>query len=219
METPGDGSLTVSAYRDLRGHPIRWEPVAGQRLVYRERGGQQLIAFERDAGGKIATLHGNFPGTELQRVPWYEGQYLVLPLLLPALGLLLLTALLWPAAGFVRRRYARPAVAGWTAGTFFVLTRIVCVIDVLAVLGWALLFHTFSDHFVLVNGHHLSWQLPALYILGRVGAIGGAVALIGALVFLFPKFAVRRYIRWQQWLLAGAGAVFALFAWHWHLLV
>lgn len=212
-----DGSLTTSA-KDLRGHLVQWDPVAGQPLVYREHEGPRLIAFQRDADKKINTLYVDFPGLELQRVPWYENAFLVAPLIIGSLVVILLTALLWPIAGLVRRRYARPAVEGWTARTFFVLTRVVCVIDALAIIGWLALLGAFNDDLALLNGHHLLWQLPSLYILGRVGAAGGILALVGALLFLHPKFPVRRVVRAQQWLIVAACAIFAAFAWHWHFL-
>ncbi len=216
---PGpEGSLSISSSVDLRGHPIRWDPVAGQPLVYREHGGPRLLAFQRDANKAVSTLQPPWPGAEFQRVPWYENGWLVVPLVGTSFALLLATAVLWPVAGIVRRRYARPAVAGWTAQVFFVLTRLVCVIDAAAIIGWFALLRVARDQPALLNGHHLPWQLPTLYNLGRVAAAGGVLVLVGALVFLFPKFAVRGYIRWQQWLLTAACAVFALFAWHWHFL-
>ncbi len=213
-----DGVLTSSSSNDLRGHPVQWEPVAGQPLVYRERGGARLLAFQRDAKGGINTFYPAWPGMEFQRVPWYEHQLFALPLVGAGLLVIFATALLWPVAALVRRRYQRPAVAGWTAATFFVLTRLVCVIDAAAITGWMVLLGMAGSNPALLNGHHLPWQLPALYLAGRIGAAGGVLVLAGALVFLHPRLEVRRVVRWQQWLLVSACAVFALFTWHWHLL-
>jgi hypothetical protein len=65
-----DGVLTVDTAKDLRGHNRKWKPI-GKDLWQVEDEQARLFAI-RDSSGKIVRLAVNFPGVQLQRVPWYE---------------------------------------------------------------------------------------------------------------------------------------------------
>jgi CubicO group peptidase (beta-lactamase class C family) len=65
-----DGVLTIDTAKDLRGHTRKWKPI-GKDLWQVEDEQARLFAI-RDSSGKIARLAVNFPGVQLQRVPWYE---------------------------------------------------------------------------------------------------------------------------------------------------
>jgi CubicO group peptidase (beta-lactamase class C family) len=65
-----DGILTIDTAKDLRGHTRKWKPI-GKDLWQVQDDQARLFAI-RDSSGKIARLAVNFPGVQLQRVPWYE---------------------------------------------------------------------------------------------------------------------------------------------------
>jgi len=65
-----DGVLTVDTAKDLRGHTRKWKPI-GKDLWQVEDEQARLFAI-RDSSGKIVRMAVNFPGVQLQRVPWYE---------------------------------------------------------------------------------------------------------------------------------------------------
>lgn len=65
-----DGVLTVDTAKDLRGHTRKWKPI-GKDLWQAEDEQARLFAI-RDSSGKIVRMAVNFPGVQLQRVPWYE---------------------------------------------------------------------------------------------------------------------------------------------------
>jgi CubicO group peptidase (beta-lactamase class C family) len=65
-----DGVLTIDTAKDLRGHTRKWKPI-GKDLWQVEDEQARLFAI-RDSSGKIVRLAVNFPGVQLQRVPWYE---------------------------------------------------------------------------------------------------------------------------------------------------
>jgi len=111
-----DGVLKVEDMKDLRGHPIKWKPV-GIDLWQAEDDQRKIFAI-RDSRNKVVRLAVDFPGVQLQRVPWYENSNWVLPTLGSALGILVLVVL----ASFIRvgrrlflRKRPRPAAQPGTA--------------------------------------------------------------------------------------------------------
>jgi CubicO group peptidase (beta-lactamase class C family) len=71
-----DGELTISGMRDLRGHPMKLKPI-GKDLWQQEEGQNHIFAI-RDQQNHIVRLAFDFPGVQLERVPWYENHHLVL---------------------------------------------------------------------------------------------------------------------------------------------
>jgi CubicO group peptidase (beta-lactamase class C family) len=65
-----DGVLTIDTAKDLRGHTRKWKPIG--KDLWQVEGEQARLFAIRDSSGKIARLAVNFPGVQLQRVPWYE---------------------------------------------------------------------------------------------------------------------------------------------------
>jgi len=70
-----DGVLTVDTSKDLRGHARKWKPI-GKDLWQVEDEQARMFAI-RDSSGKIVRIAVNFPGVQLQRVPWYENKTVV----------------------------------------------------------------------------------------------------------------------------------------------
>lgn len=105
-----DGVLQIENLKDLRGHPIKWKPI-GKDLWQAEDEQDKVFAI-RDSRNKIVRLAIDFPGVQLERVPWYENSQIVLPILGSSLGILVLVVL----ASFIRlgrriflRKRPRPA--------------------------------------------------------------------------------------------------------------
>ncbi|HYK36333.1 serine hydrolase domain-containing protein [Alloacidobacterium sp.] len=71
-----DGVLHLEDVKDLRGHPIKWKPIA--KDLWQEVGEQARLFAIRDAQRKVIRLAYDFPGVQAQRVPWYENYRLVL---------------------------------------------------------------------------------------------------------------------------------------------
>ena len=212
-----DGSLTVSDLSDLRGHPIRWEPVGS--LVYREKDGRRSIAFRRDAQGRVTTLDFHSAVQEALRARWFENQKFALPLIGAGLVTLLATTLLWPVAAVVRRYHRKPLAreAGRGTRALFVLSRVVCVLDALVMVGWLVLFSLGgANPSVLGDMHTLSIRL--LYALGWIGAAGIVVVLASALAMVRQGKNIRRWPKVHQWILLAACLIDGWLSWHWHLL-
>lgn len=73
-----DGVLKIEGIRDLRGHPIKWKPVG--KDLWQQIDGQQRVFAIRDGSNHVVRLALDFPGIQLQRVPWYENDTLVFSL-------------------------------------------------------------------------------------------------------------------------------------------
>ena len=86
-----EGVLTIENVKDLRGHPVKFKTI-GKDLWQAQDDQDRLFAI-RDARGKVVRLAVNFPGVQLQRVPWYENELFVLPSLMASLGILVLVVL------------------------------------------------------------------------------------------------------------------------------
>jgi hypothetical protein len=83
-----DGVLTIDTSKDLRGHIRKWKSIG--KDLWQAEGDQARIFAIRDSSGKIVRLAVNFPGVQLQRVPWYEHKSFVgISLALSVLTLLL----------------------------------------------------------------------------------------------------------------------------------
>lgn len=67
-----DGVLMIDTSKDLRGHTRKWKPIG--KDLWQVEGDQARIFAIRDSSGKIVRLAVNFPGFQLQRVPWYENK-------------------------------------------------------------------------------------------------------------------------------------------------
>lgn len=81
-----DGVLTMENARDFRGHPIKWKPI-GKDLWQAENDQQRVFAI-RDSSNRVVRLAVDFPGVQMQRVPWYENKAWVLVALGSSLGIL-----------------------------------------------------------------------------------------------------------------------------------
>jgi hypothetical protein len=101
-----DGELTLEDWKDLRGHPVKFRPV-GKDLWQAEEDQNRVFAI-RDSRNRVVRIAVNFPGVQLQRVPWYENENFLLPAVSTSLGIcvlvLLATLLRIGRRVFLRRR-------------------------------------------------------------------------------------------------------------------
>ena len=78
-----DGVLRVENSKDLRGHPVKWRAIG--RDLWQAEGEQSRIFAIRDANGKVVRVAVDFPGVQMQRVPWYENAKWLVPALAASL--------------------------------------------------------------------------------------------------------------------------------------
>jgi CubicO group peptidase (beta-lactamase class C family) len=65
-----DGVLQIPDVKDLRGHTIKWKPIA-QDLLQQVDGQHRIFAI-RDSNNKVIRLAYDFPGVQAERVRWLD---------------------------------------------------------------------------------------------------------------------------------------------------
>lgn len=65
-----EGVLTIGDVKDLRGHTIKWKPIA--KDLFQQVDGQRRLFAIRDSSGKVIRLAYDFPGVQAERVAWYD---------------------------------------------------------------------------------------------------------------------------------------------------
>jgi len=65
-----EGVLTLGDIKDLRGHTIKWKPIAAD--LFQQVDGQRRLFAIRDGSGKVIRLAYDFPGVQAERVKWYD---------------------------------------------------------------------------------------------------------------------------------------------------
>lgn len=201
----GEGIIEVSALKDLNGQTKRWEPIAP--LMYRDVNGQDVLVFRRDASGRLEAMLSAIPVFVFQRVPWFQSRPLLLLLFGFALAVFALTLVFWGIGAWLRWHYERKLVLGRRERFVRIAARIACVIIVLFVLGFVLLFQAGQKNVGMFN----SSLDPVLRLLQAVGWIGA----LGMLVILYDA-----YLCWagaRGWVAKASSAllVLACVAWTW----
>ena len=204
------GVLRVEGMKNQSGELQRWSEIAP--LVYREVDGLEKIGFRRDAYGNIAEILP-FPAIyEGQRVPWYVSKTFIGFLVGGSLFLALLTVVLWPVAVIIRKRYQRPLFSTKRDRVLYVLSRVVCLAEVLFIL-------TLSqglEHIVILGDAINPW-LQTFHFVGWALMAGIVLLVFAAVRFLrLPGHGL--WFRAHAIVLAIGGIVFGLFAWQYHFL-
>jgi len=214
VKSDKDGILTVEDNKNQRGELKKWKEIAP--LLYTEVGGSEQIAFRRDSSGKVTEMLP-FPAIyEGQRVPLYNDKRLINPVVGGNLVLVLLTVLLWPVAVFVRRKYQRPLFTSKGDRVLYLLSRLVCLGELIFIVAPALGFSQGLEHLVILGDGINPW-LQGLHIFGWVLMAGILLLVVSAVRFVrLPGHGL--WFRAHPILLAIGGIAFGLFAWQYHLL-
>ena len=200
--------------KNQSGELKKWKEIAP--LVYSEVDGRERIAFRRDASGAVREMLP-FPAIyEGQRVPWYASKTFVGVVIGGNLLLAVLTVLLWPVAVVIRKRYQRPLFTAKTDRILYFLSRIVCLGELVFILGPIIAFSQGLEHIVIFGDAINPW-LQALHIFGWVLMAGVVLLIIAAIRFVrLPGQGL--WFRAHAILLAIGGIAFGVFAWQYHLL-
>ena len=207
-----DGDIKVFPLQDLNGQTRRWREIGP--LVYREMNGQDRIAFQKDANGRLE-LRINFPAVIYQRVGLLDGYPWNRFLIYFCLTTLILTLLFWPIAWTVRRHYGfrldlTPAQRRWRLAI-----KLVCAIDLIFVLGLAATFSA-ADELTLLTGKldPLMLTLEAVSLIGAVATL----VVIFATLRMWNARNLWRGVRWLNLIITLACLAFTWFVIHWHMI-
>ena len=165
------GELQIPDLKGLNGEPRRWVEIAP--FVWLDADSHDRLAAKVVDGKPVRWSFDLLsPFMVFDRVPWYANSAWLKPLLGASVVALLLTALLWPVAAWVRRRYKAPLGLDPASFRAYRWSKIGAVL-ILATLGlWAM-----TIVLMLKNTNNLDGRLDALLwfseIFGTVAFIGG----------------------------------------------
>jgi hypothetical protein len=200
-----DGTIEVDSLKDFSGQPKRWRSLGNGR--FRESNGDQLLVIKPDASGNLELVTED-PIEIFQRVPWSRNKT-VLSLSLGFAALVFaLTILFWPVLALVRRHYKRPLELTSRQRCLRLLTKLACVVDLVALLAFAgTMVYGFS-HLSLFSDRFDLW-FRLLQLVFVVGIILTLVTLYGS----FQLWRTTRKTWWTTTYTAGMLLASVIFIW------
>ena len=214
VNADANGILTIEGFLNPRGGLKQWREIGP--LLYREVDGPDLVAFRRDGNGVVTDLLPSAPIYLAQRVTGFASKKVLLPVMGMSLGLLILTLLLWPAAVIIRKRYARPLFSTTADRVLYLVSRIICALEIIFVV-LVVLPLSLADKNIALIGDGIDPWLTAAHSAGWMAAAGLIVLAIAAVKFWMVP-GLGWWARIHAALLLLASVVFVSFAWWAHLL-
>jgi YD repeat-containing protein len=213
VEANPDGSIQVPLLTGANGRPIRWYPIGD--LVYRTEDGGERLGFVRDSSGNVVRV-AFLGGHEFHRVGTGDNVIRNYWLVGTSLAVMLVTVVLWPLAGYIRRRYRQRVPDDGVSPRLRGLTRVIALLNLAFIATFALIFTmAVSEKLKLdptldpyVRGSQL------LGVLGLFGTVAVAVACVQSFTRGNNNLARLKYLA-----LTLACLAFGWFALHWNLLV
>ena len=208
-----DGTILTDDMKTMAGEPKQWEEIAP--LVYREKGNQDLLAFNRNYKNDLRASI-DFPFEVFDRTSFVNGKSFNMFLLIFIVCATAVCLISWPVAAWARRHYHRPLALTAKQRWAYLAVHIVCILDVVFVLSWVFLM-TFIENNLQAVGPNLNPILRLIQVVGWLGSFGTLVAL-------YAVFQLRSAEnRWWLSRLGYAAVALACisFSWllfHWHLL-
>lgn len=173
-----DDTISVSALTDPSGVPKRWREVAPWQ--WREVGGSSLLGAKVENGRVVSFSIGEFaPIFLFLPAPVGIDAGWIVPTLLAALGLMLLTALAWPVLALMRRVYGYRSPL---AGRPLLLDRVMrgtAVASVLVAAGWMGMLAAINSDVGLLDGRLDIW-MRLIQLLEIAAIIGTLVSVCNA---------------------------------------
>jgi CubicO group peptidase (beta-lactamase class C family) len=210
---PKDNTIILPDFKRPNGQPSHYREIGP--MLFREVDGNGKVVFQNDADGR-RVAYIDYPFMILQPVDRLVDKQLFNYVLIGcSLGVILLTILLWPVAGMLRKHYGKPITLASQARRLRMLMRFFCLVDLAFVIGLALLasalqkFGTFGE----------TMDLP-IHLLQMVGVLCGVGALVAIYSGLKSWSDTGQWAWYKIWntLLAFGCAGFFWFIYHWHLL-
>jgi CubicO group peptidase (beta-lactamase class C family) len=211
------GALHLGDIKDLRDHPIKWKPIG--KDLWQEIDGQRRVFAIRDPGQKIVRIAYDFPGVQLQRVPWYEHKGPVLTAVAASL-LVLLAVVVAPLIRQGRRVFMghRPLPAPQPGTRWLPWTTQV------GSLVWIILFSALGIGLVTLGSRDAMPPTSAwdkyLVLMNFVTALALGLSLLAVFsaIRAWSRTGLRRITRVKYSLVAVACLILSWFSIHWHLL-
>jgi CubicO group peptidase (beta-lactamase class C family) len=173
-----DGTVSLSTIHGINGavrhyqevQPFVWvDPDSGWRLAAKHVDGR-VVRFSDDEFS---------PFMVLEPTPWWRSPAWLQPAAAASVVACFLTALLWPVAAIVRRRYHVGLGLTGRSARAHRLSRLASVVITVVTIGWAAVIAAGLSDLTLL-GPSLDPVLFALHALSVIAYLGGAAALLWA---------------------------------------
>jgi CubicO group peptidase (beta-lactamase class C family) len=172
--TNSDGTISVDMLKAPSGVPIKFTEI--NPFLFRKVNGQDQIAFKKDSDGAWQ-FQIDFPVFIFQRAPALANKYFNYFLLIFGLGVVILTLLLWPIAAIIRKHYGRPLALTDQESRARLIVRLICILFVVLLGGWALAISKADD---IASLNTLAPWVVILGIVGILCALGTIYAILNA---------------------------------------
>jgi hypothetical protein len=173
-----DGTIKVEAFKDFGGGVKTWREVGP--YVWKDADNDATLAAVVKNGKVEQVLSSDLPPVlALMPVPGWASAAWNLPLIIGAVGVLLLTLVLWPVQVLVRRKYGGQFALKGREAMLYRATRGVAALDLIALGTWALLISKMSND--SVDGS-MDGLMRFAQILTALGVVATLVALWNAFV-------------------------------------
>jgi CubicO group peptidase (beta-lactamase class C family) len=186
-----DGTLSMSMFKEENGQPKRYKAIAP--LLYRDVNGQDLMAFKHMDDGVIRMVI-DYPFMVGDKASGLEDPLFVLSVIIFSLTMILLTLVLWPIGAAFRCHYGKKLELAPDFKRLRLITRIVCILDVLLVLAFVAFVASFSKNIGAAGG---------MKSVIRLGQLCGWFGVIGTLVALY--YAYRSWSDKGRWIWSKLG--------------
>jgi CubicO group peptidase (beta-lactamase class C family) len=169
------GGLTLP-FLGLNGKPRHWVEIAP--FVWRDSNGHDRLAAKVVDGKAVRFSFDEIsPFMVFDRVPWYKDGAWLTPALCAGLGALAITALLWPIAAIVRRRYGATLALDPGALRAYRWSKIGAIVILAGLALWAWTISRMLNDNSNLGAKFDSWLLLA-QAFGAIAFIGGGAAIL-----------------------------------------
>jgi CubicO group peptidase (beta-lactamase class C family) len=168
-----DGTISISMLTSPTGEPLRWREV--EPFVWRQvHGTDVVVAAAKDGRIERFSVGDYAPIMMFERPPTSKSGTWLLPAVIAALVVLLVTALAWPVSALVRRYYAVPSALSAGDARAQRRMRIVAAATVLVWAGWIGLVYAMMSSITLLSPK-MDGFLWALQVAGAIVFVGGTL--------------------------------------------
>jgi CubicO group peptidase (beta-lactamase class C family) len=169
------GELTLP-FLGLNGKPRHWVEIAP--LVWRDSNGHDRLAAKVVDGKAVRFSFDEIsPFMVFDRVPWYKDGAWLTPALCAGSGALAITALLWPIAAIVRRRYGATLALDPGALRAYRWSKIGAIVILAGLALWAWTISRMLNDNSNLSAKFDSWLLLT-QAFGAIAFIGGCAAIL-----------------------------------------
>ncbi|HLW82802.1 MAG TPA: serine hydrolase domain-containing protein [Candidatus Acidoferrales bacterium] len=173
--SPGkDGTLSVAGMNGVNGQPISWHEES-HNVWYDPANPQNKIVFKKGANGRLE-IALEYPFEVYQQVSWYRSKGFITFMLVVALGIFVLTLILWPIAALVRWHYGHKWEVSDLERRARRWARIVCAIDLVFWAAFIITILEAGSHLNLLSSSADPW-FRIIQIIGWLGVFGTLLAL------------------------------------------